>query len=431
MSDDVGPWTRGRALARRASTGLYAASERTTGRSVTLRVALVGIADERTARAELAREGRILSLLGPHEAILALGSDESSASPPRLVLEGGELVPLAELLAEGALGLDAALAVVGPLADALASAHTVGVAHGRLSPACVLVSARGTPKLALFGDAAAKDLEDPAPRDVALDDPAWLAPEVLMGERATPASDVHGLACLFVEVAAGRHPFAGEHAERREGEEGGRLGFAASLARVRDSLGPMLSAGAAAALTRALSRHPGDRQRDAVELLADLERHLPGANVHRPLVEALGARAGRLAPPRAGATAPEEEAPARVAALPFVAIGTALLLAASLALLSSGGEGERERPASAAAGRIRVLARPWANVSLDGVLVDATPIGAPIVVPPGRHVVDFVHPSAPKVQRVVEVSPGQTVVIDVILDVPPPAAPSSTAEPTP
>ena len=84
VEDDVGPWVRGRAIVRRASTGLYAATDRASGRAVSIRAPLVGIADEHAARAELSREAKVLSRFGPHEAILALGADESALSPPRL-----------------------------------------------------------------------------------------------------------------------------------------------------------------------------------------------------------------------------------------------------------------------------------------------------------------------------------------------------------
>jgi hypothetical protein len=428
MSGDVGPWVRGRTLAVRASTGLYVATDRSTGRVASIRAPLAGIADDRAARTELAREARIMARLEPHEAILALAADESALSPPRLVLEGGDLTPLAELLSGGALGIDAAVAVVVPIAEALASIHAAGVAHGRISPTCVLVSARGTPKLAMFGDAIAEGLDDAPPRDVAQGDPAWLAPEVLMGDPPTPASDVHALACLFVEIAAGRHPFAGAHDDAAEGEDGGRLGFAESLSRVRDRMGPMLSAGASAALMRAMSKHPADRQRDAAELSADLERWIPAAFKPRPLRDVLGARAGRAPSTRPGAA--DDEAPSRVAVLPFVVVAAVLALAGVVVLATN--ESSRAPPsATPSMGRIRILARPWANVSLDGVPLDVTPIGAPIVVTPGRHVLDFAHPSAPKVQRVVDVASGQTVVVDVIIDVPPPAAPSASGEPSP
>jgi len=59
------------------------------------------------------------------------------------------------------------------------------------------------------------------------------------------------------------------------------------------------------------------------------------------------------------------------------------------------------------------VARPWAEVYLDGQLVDTTPIGRPIAVPPGKHFVTFRHPQAADEQRTVKVAVGQTVFLDV------------------
>ena len=38
----------------------------------------------------------------------------------------------------------------------------------------------------------------------------YMAPEILRGENATSASDVFSLGAVLYELAAGRHPFAGE-----------------------------------------------------------------------------------------------------------------------------------------------------------------------------------------------------------------------------
>jgi len=60
-----------------------------------------------------------------------------------------------------------------------------------------------------------------------------------------------------------------------------------------------------------------------------------------------------------------------------------------------------------------VLAHPWAEVSIDGEVVDVTPIGKPIPVAPGKHEVLLRHPRAPDERRPVEVDAGETVVVDV------------------
>jgi serine/threonine-protein kinase len=62
-----------------------------------------------------------------------------------------------------------------------------------------------------------------------------------------------------------------------------------------------------------------------------------------------------------------------------------------------------------------VLAKPWAEVLIDGELVDTTPIGRPIAVSPGRHYVTFRHPNAPDEKRSIQIESGQTVVLDVTM----------------
>jgi len=68
-------------------------------------------------------------------------------------------------------------------------------------------------------------------------------------------------------------------------------------------------------------------------------------------------------------------------------------------------------------GMVRVVAQPWAEVYLDGELVDVTPMGRPILVIPGKHFITFRHPKAPDEQRAIKIAAGQTVMLDVTMRV--------------
>lgn len=403
-------------LVGRPRTGLWLAREGAVGRAVAVRRARPGIVADAEVRRELAREARVLAAIGPHEAILGLLTDESSATPPRLLLEGGDLVPLERVLAAGepALGVAAALALVVPLADAVGEAHARGVVHGALAPGVVLVTTRGTPKLVGFADALAPGLDPPSAADTALAPSAWLAPEVLMGEPPTPASDVHALACLFAMVATGRHPTSHGPSGRDPGSAlAGAPPFAGAASALPSSL--------ARVVARAVARHPAARPESAADLAAALVEAADSAFDRTHLASAL-ARRGLGASARARSAAAPPAAPERSTWLPFLGVLAGLMAWAGIVELVADdpppvAPGATGAPA---VGQLRVLAQPWAHVSIDGAAVDTTPIGAPIEVTPGRHVIDFVHPQAPKAQRVVEVRPGQTVVVDVILDVPQP-----------
>src|SRR5258705_138308 len=69
------------------------------------------------------------------------------------------------------------------------------------------------------------------------------------------------------------------------------------------------------------------------------------------------------------------------------------------------------------AGFLRVVARPWAEVVVDGQRIDVTPFARPIPLSSGTHYVTLKHPKANDERRVVKVSPGETVMLEVTMNV--------------
>ncbi len=92
------------------------------------------------------------------------------------------------------------------LAEAMIAVHHVGVLHRDIKPSNVLLEGR-SPVLIDFG--LARLAEDPRLTHTGwlLGTPGYLAPEILYGDDATPASDVHAWAATVVYAATGRPPF--------------------------------------------------------------------------------------------------------------------------------------------------------------------------------------------------------------------------------
>jgi len=92
------------------------------------------------------------------------------------------------------------------LAEAMAAVHTVGVLHRDIKPSNVLLEGR-SPVLIDFG--LARLAEDPRLTHTGwlLGTPGYLAPEILYGDDATTASDVHAWAATVVFAATGRPPY--------------------------------------------------------------------------------------------------------------------------------------------------------------------------------------------------------------------------------
>lgn len=183
---------------------------------------------------------------------------------------------------------------------------------------------------------------------------------------------------------------------------------------------------------RCLAKHPDDRFESAgavARALEDAMAERAGSTadlVRRALVEARfvddASGDGRPAPTPAEPCGPRRLVARAVGGLLAIA---ALVVAGGAFIerslrdpsgVSAGGPGGGALGSDPAArGFLRVLARPWADVLVDGEHVDTTPVGRPIPVRPGRHFVTFRHPNAPDEKRTITVAPGQTVVLDVIM----------------
>lgn len=92
------------------------------------------------------------------------------------------------------------------LAEAVAAVHACGVLHRDIKPSNVLMEGR-SPVLIDFGLARVADDPRLTMTGWLLGTPGYLAPEILYGEDATPASDLHAWAATVAFAAWGESPF--------------------------------------------------------------------------------------------------------------------------------------------------------------------------------------------------------------------------------
>jgi serine/threonine protein kinase len=94
---------------------------------------------------------------------------------------------------------------VGKGLDAL---HGAGIVHRDLKPSNIIVDASGTAMLTDFGLAKGRAytvLTKPGQVMGTID---YLAPELIKGEAASPATDIYALGCAMYECVTGQPPFA-------------------------------------------------------------------------------------------------------------------------------------------------------------------------------------------------------------------------------
>ncbi|EIV94422.1 serine/threonine-protein kinase [Frankia sp. QA3] len=98
------------------------------------------------------------------------------------------------------------------LAAALEAIHGAGVVHRDLKPANIVMSWAG-PKVIDFGVARSAEYTGYTQAGELVGTIAWMSPEQLDGQTASPASDIFAWACCVVFAATGRRPFRGESQE--------------------------------------------------------------------------------------------------------------------------------------------------------------------------------------------------------------------------
>ncbi|WP_312717683.1 protein kinase domain-containing protein [Mobilicoccus sp.] len=183
-----------------------------SGRAVAVKVLREHVAHDRTARARLAREVATLRRVEHHAVAPFLGADVEGTRP-YIVTRYVPGEPLDAWVREHGPLQGRALRDVGlTLLDALRAIHDADVVHRDLKPGNVLM-ADGSPVVIDFGIAHVADESRLTSTGLVMGTPGYLAPELLDGHDATPATDLWGLAATLAFAATGRAPFGGGRTE--------------------------------------------------------------------------------------------------------------------------------------------------------------------------------------------------------------------------
>jgi serine/threonine-protein kinase len=161
---------------------------------------------ERRFRAEARHAARVR-----HPNVVAVLDQDEHDGVPFIVMELITGTTLRNLFRQKRrFTVDEVLQVLEPACAGLTAIHRTGLVHRDIKPENLLIDETGELRVADFGISLALDATQQTASGVLLGSVTYMAPEVIMGERPTPASDQYSLGIVLFEALTGRAPFAAD-----------------------------------------------------------------------------------------------------------------------------------------------------------------------------------------------------------------------------
>ena len=209
----AGRYEVGELLGRGGMAEVYSGIDLRLSRPVAIKLLQESMAARDDIRVRFEAEARAAAaILQPH-AVAVYDSGEHEGVP-YIVMERLPGNTLADRIATGPVLTEAEARAFGrQVLGALDAAHNVGMVHRDVKPGNILLTGEGSAKIADFGIAKSLDVSaDLTGTGQLIGTPAYLAPEQLSGDPASPLSDLYALGVVLYEGLVGRKPYEGDNA---------------------------------------------------------------------------------------------------------------------------------------------------------------------------------------------------------------------------
>lgn len=248
---------------------VYKGYEASLNRYVAIKVLAESLAHDAAIKERFLREARSMAALNdPHIIqIYFIGEDEGQTYFVMEFVEGESLGSM--LKRDHRLSVEQAAKVIQQTALGLATAHDRGVVHRDIKPGNLMITKRGSVKIADFGIALSnQDLSKKlTTTGEFVGTPGYLSPEVCLGKPVDQRSDIFSLGIVLFEMLAGKMPFNDESP----------LGLMLEVvkAEIPDvrGLNQDVDPQIAAILAKMIAKDPADRYQNCHELVDELGKH--------------------------------------------------------------------------------------------------------------------------------------------------------------
>jgi eukaryotic-like serine/threonine-protein kinase len=416
---------------------IYKAVQESLNRTVAIKALKTSVARESQFAIRFEREAMSVAGLS-HENIIHIYDFQRLGGALFIVMEYVEGIDLYDLLDRAQpLPVDVGAIIAMQVARALDYAHYRGIIHRDIKPANIMIAKSGLVKLMDFGIARDQSFGDLTESGTGLGTPSYMSPEQILGDKLDFRSDIFSVGIVLYQMVCGKKPFIED--EHKSVMHKIRLEKYPSPRK----LNPLIPRELERIMARCMRKRREDRYRSTQDLVLALERFISKRtemNYHARLVlylQELGVMTAEeadayLHPAMAGGYQRREggaKSGMKLGRLLAVQAATlaGMALATSLVHLAPVGNATAlppppvvivQAPApvpSGPPGFVRVVVDPWAEVHVDGKMVDVTPIARPLALPAGKHTIELRNPYFETEAREIDVAARATQTLKVAL----------------
>jgi len=197
-------------IARGGMATVYRATDQRLDRTVAIKVMHRNMGDEVDFLERFNREAKAAARLN-HRGVVSVYDQGSDLDATYLVMEYIPGQTLRDVLrAEAPMSPERSLGLLADVLVALAAAHAAGIIHRDIKPENVLITPDGDVKVADFGLARAVSTATTAPGGALIGTVSYIAPEIVLNERADARSDVYACGAMLYEMLTAAKPHGGD-----------------------------------------------------------------------------------------------------------------------------------------------------------------------------------------------------------------------------
>jgi eukaryotic-like serine/threonine-protein kinase len=256
-------------LGRGGMAEVYDAFDERLDRPVAVKLLRPEVSGDAGREARFAQEARSAARLS-HPGVVAVYDSGTDQGRAFLVMERLPGATLADRIRQGGIDQGWLATRADEILGALSAAHALGMVHRDIKPANILLTEQGQAKLGDFGIAKtyqndpADTTNDLTATGMILGTVAYLSPEQIDGQAASPRSDIYALGVVLYEALTGQKPYQGPNAVAQA--HAAVTGGATDIRSLRPDVDPVL----AAVVAKAMARDQADRYQSADEMRAAL-----------------------------------------------------------------------------------------------------------------------------------------------------------------